>query len=233
MADQVKVLITCSSGLTSTMLATRVNRLAKERGLELLCDSMPTRRAMHELGEFDVVLLSPGAKGFERDFTEHADGAAVAMIPMVSYGRLQADKVVAQTLELLPAERRDVAEGREVTAGQTASTASSSSGMRELIVCCGGGFSSSVLCEKVEEEIERRNLHINVHWRSVVQLENDPVEADCVLIAPQVSPSLERVRENAGDVPVALMDMHDYGTMDARAIVNQALLLMAEHDLSR
>ena len=250
MSKTVNVLIACQSGLTSTMIATRANRAMGERGLNLLVDSMPIRRAQAKLEGFDAVLLSPGIKHWESELASIDPTARIGIIPMRAYGRMDAPAVIDQALELMDEGRRAVAEGREPESapaepspvpdagperGPGAQTAPSTSAdsARKLVLCCGGGFSSSLLSERVQEEVERRSLDIEVEWRSLSQLENDPVEADCVLIAPQVSPSIDRVRENARDVPVALMGMREYGSMDAAAIVDRALVLIAERALSR
>ncbi len=233
MAEDAKIIIICPSGLTSAMLATRMNKRAKERGLQIVTDSMPLRRGQGALSDYDVVLLSPGAASFEREFKELAPEVAISPLSMMVYGRLEADRALDQALNLMPLATRNRAEAvDEALEARAAATASGAP--RKLIVCCAGGMSSSLLSQKVQDEIRARNLNIEVGWTSVHKLEFEPVEADCILVGPQVSPIVPRLREVYGDAtPVALMSMRDYGTMDAKAIVNQALLLMAEHDLSR
>lgn len=233
MQDDATILIICPSGLTSAMLATRMNNRAKERGLRLVTDSMPLRRGQGALQDYGVVLLSPGCASFEREFRELAPEVAVAPLPMMVYGRMEADKALDQALELMPLALRNRAEDVEEPLAERAA-ATASGAPKRLIVCCAGGMSSSLLSQKVQDEIAARNLNIEVGWTSVHKLEFEPVEADCILVGPQVSPIVPRLQEVYGDAtPVALMAMQDYGTMNAKAIVNQALLLMAEHDLAR
>ncbi len=233
MSDDATVIIICPSGLTSAMLATRMNKRAKERGLEVVTDSMPLRRGQGALENYDVVLLSPGCASFEREFKEIAPEVAVSPLSRMVYGRMEADKALDQALALMPLATRNRAENVDESIAERA-TATASGAPKKLIVCCAGGMSSSLLSQKVKDEITARNLNIEVGWTSVHKLEFEPVEADCILVGPQVSPIAARLKEVYGDTtPVALMSMRDYGTMDAPAIVNQALLLMAEHDLSR
>ena len=233
MAEDAKIIIICPSGLTSAMLATRMNKRAKERGLKIVTDSMPLRRGQGALQNYDVVLLSPGAASFEREFKELAPEVAVSPLSMMVYGRMEADQALDQALALMPLATRNRAEGVDEALAQRA-TATASGAPKRLIVCCAGGMSSSLLSTKSQDEITARNLNIEVGWTSVHKVELEPVEADCILVGPQVSPIMPRLKEVYGaSTPVALMSMKDYGTMDAKAIVNQALLLMAEHDLAR
>ena len=47
-------------------------------------------------------------------------------------------------------------------------------------------------------------------------------EADVILIGPQIRYELENVKLLAGDVPVAAIDMRDYGMMNGPKVLDQA-----------
>lgn len=51
-------------------------------------------------------------------------------------------------------------------------------------------------------------------------------EADIVLLGPQVRYQKSQVESMAGDVPVAVIDMRDYGTMNGEAVLEKALRLI-------
>ena len=49
---------------------------------------------------------------------------------------------------------------------------------------------------------------------------------DVILIGPQIRYELENVKSLAGDVPVAAIDMRDYGMMNGPKVLDQALALV-------
>ena len=46
--------------------------------------------------------------------------------------------------------------------------------------------------------------------------------ADCILLGPQIRFEKENICKIAGDVPVAVIDMKDYGRMNGEAVVQKA-----------
>ena len=65
------------------------------------------------------------------------------------------------------------------------------------------------------------------HWRLQRKIKNN--EVDVVLLGPQVrfqKPEIEAVAQ--GKMPVAVIEMKDYGTMNGQAVLEFAMKLLQE-----
>ena len=100
--------------------------------------------------------------------------------------------------------------------------------MYRVLVCCGGGMSSSLLMAKTREAIESHGLadELSVDFYPLQLALARMGECDCVLVAPQVGYAIDRIREAAGDVPCAVIPPEPYGMMDGERILEIARALL-------
>lgn len=97
---------------------------------------------------------------------------------------------------------------------------------KRIILTCAGGFSTSMLVEKMKEEISNRGLDFTIDACGEGILESY-LPADVVLIGPQLSHAENDVKEKVGpDVPVSVIDMLDYGMMNGENVLNLAIEMM-------
>lgn len=97
----------------------------------------------------------------------------------------------------------------------------------KLLVCCASGMSSSLLVQKMREEVVKQKLDgIKIGSCSRDQLEKYLNEADVVLIAPQLHFFEQEINELASlyQTRVINISMDDYGTLNAENIIYEALM---------
>ncbi|MDD7794220.1 PTS sugar transporter subunit IIB [Clostridium sp. 'White wine YQ'] len=100
--------------------------------------------------------------------------------------------------------------------------------MVNILLVCAGGMSSSILAFRMKEAAKERQLDISVNAFSEFQIEKHLENIDVVLVGPQIRFKIKQI-ENVcinKEIPVAIMDMFDYGRMRADKLIDQALDLV-------
>lgn len=105
--------------------------------------------------------------------------------------------------------------------------------MKNIVLVCSAGMSTSLLVTKMEKAAMARGDEIRVTAIPSNQLEAVIDQFDLVLMGPQVRfqrAAIEKIVEGrtGGPVPVAVVDMADYGRMDGEAVYSFALKLLGE-----
>lgn len=98
-----------------------------------------------------------------------------------------------------------------------------------IFLVCAGGMSTSLIAQAMEKEASQSNVDCKVEAISISLLPSRIEAASCVLVAPQVRHRLKNIEEIAqkANKPVALIDTAAYGRIDGKAVLNQALGLIA------
>lgn len=94
--------------------------------------------------------------------------------------------------------------------------------MKNILLVCNAGMSTSMLVKKMQLSAEERSIEA----KSLTEAKKNLQEVDVILIGPQIRYELENVKSLAGDVPVAAIDMRDYGMMNGPKVLDQALALV-------
>ena len=104
--------------------------------------------------------------------------------------------------------------------------------MKKIRLVCCAGMSTSMIVRKMEEEIRKQDLDVEVSATSVNAALDEATagkfDADVVLVGPQMRFALKNIQEKVGDIPVKDIDMRMYGLMDAKGILQMGLDLMEE-----
>lgn len=95
--------------------------------------------------------------------------------------------------------------------------------MKRIILFCSGGMSSSLLIQKIENAAKARNFECEVTAYGYTSATDKGVEADVILLAPQVRFAAEEIRAKLTGIPVLVIEMMDYGTMNGEHILTQIL----------
>lgn len=93
---------------------------------------------------------------------------------------------------------------------------------------CAAGMSTSLLVNKMNDAAKEKGIEIEIFALPVSECESVANEVDIVLLGPQVryqKPQVDKIID--GRVPVEVIDMRDYGTMNGMAVLEKALSLMA------
>lgn len=101
--------------------------------------------------------------------------------------------------------------------------------MKKIMLCCAAGMSTSMLVQKMRAEAAKRSMDVEIEAFPVAEIENQLHHADVVLLGPQVQFELQRLTElsTPRGLPVAMIDMMDYGTMRGDRVLDKAIQLMA------
>ena len=96
--------------------------------------------------------------------------------------------------------------------------------MKKILLVCAGGMSTSILANKMKVAAKEKGLAIEVDALGVLQCESVIDTVDIVLIGPQVRYQKPQVDELVnGRVPVEVIDMKLYGTMNGKAVLEGVL----------
>lgn len=87
-----------------------------------------------------------------------------------------------------------------------------------------------MLVQKMKKEVKASSLDLEVAAYPLAEANNRVDEADIILLGPQVGFEKAKMEKKvAGRVPVDVINMRDYGTMNAKKVLSAAIKKMEEH----
>lgn len=97
--------------------------------------------------------------------------------------------------------------------------------MIKIKLFCAAGFSTSMLVEKMLEVAKEQNLEVDIQAHSHANLRDYINDTDVALLGPQVGYALAKAKEVCDPVglPVEVIPMVDYGTMNGQEVLQFAL----------
>ncbi|MFN2745500.1 PTS sugar transporter subunit IIB [Bacillus sp. z60-18] len=98
--------------------------------------------------------------------------------------------------------------------------------MKKIVLVCAAGMSTSLLVSRMKQHAEVLKEEVDIIALPVSEAGSAAASADIVLLGPQVRYQKSQVESIAGDIPVRVIDMRDYGTMDGKAVLEKALALI-------
>lgn len=99
--------------------------------------------------------------------------------------------------------------------------------MKRIMLVCSAGMSTSLLVTKMEQAAKEIGEEIEIFAVAESDSKNQK-EVDLVLLGPQVRFLLAQMQKSFGakGTPVAVIDSMLYGTMNGKAVLENALQLM-------
>ncbi|GCF95479.1 PTS sugar transporter subunit IIB [Enterococcus florum] len=98
-----------------------------------------------------------------------------------------------------------------------------------ILLVCNAGMSTSLLIEKIEKAGVDQAIETSVDARPVDDVKNHLKEKDVILLGPQVRFKEKQIKALVADeIPVAVIDMSAYGTMNGEKVLQQAISLIKE-----
>lgn len=100
--------------------------------------------------------------------------------------------------------------------------------MKKIFLCCAAGMSTSMLVEKMKQSAASRDIAVEITAVAVSDFEHIVTDADVILLGPQVKFQLQNLTKAAAPhgVPVAAIDMMQYGSMQGDKVLDHALSLL-------
>lgn len=96
-----------------------------------------------------------------------------------------------------------------------------------ICLICNVGMSTSVIVKNMREAALERKLEANIEAYSVEALDEIKDVADVILIGPQIRHMFLEIKHTVNGVcPVGVISMRDFGTINAKNILDQALSLI-------
>ena len=101
---------------------------------------------------------------------------------------------------------------------------------KKILLSCAGGFSTSLLVNKMKEAAKAEGKEYEIKAVAAAQVE-DIIEKDapdCILIGPQIKYMEDQLKADASkhDIPLEAIGMQDYGTMNGKNVISQAERLL-------
>ena len=96
--------------------------------------------------------------------------------------------------------------------------------MKKILLICNAGMSTSMLVKKMQESAQ----DLEVEAQSLTEAKKHLEDYQVILLGPQIRYELANVTAAANGLPVAAIDMRDYGMMNGPKVLAQALELLGD-----
>ncbi len=101
--------------------------------------------------------------------------------------------------------------------------------MKNILLVCNAGMSTSMLVQKMQAAAKEQGLEVGIEAKSVTEAAKVIDNVDVLLLGPQVGYQKGEMETlAAGRIPVEVIDMRDYGTMNGKKVLAHALELIGE-----
>ena len=103
-----------------------------------------------------------------------------------------------------------------------------------IYLVCNAGMSTSILVQKMQEEVKKQNLDVHIEAFSVEVLDQEKIDsANVILLGPQIRHMLDDVKNQVGGkCPVEVIDMRDYGMIRGDKVLKKAIKLIVKRSQS-
>ena len=99
--------------------------------------------------------------------------------------------------------------------------------MIHIMLCCASGMSTSLLVEKMIKAASEQGIEADIWAVGANEVKANAAKADIILLGPQVRYAGNiKIEAEAPGVPVAHIDMKDYGMMNGNKVLDTALKLI-------
>lgn len=99
-----------------------------------------------------------------------------------------------------------------------------------ILLCCAGGMSTSLIVKKMQDAATEMGVEAKIWAIGEAQIVENLVNADVLLLGPQIRFKLNDFKKLAQDkhVPVEVISMIDYGRINGENILEQAMKLITQ-----
>lgn len=102
-----RILLACSSGMSTSLLVSRMKEAAAARGVDVDIWAVSQDKAATEMRKADVLLVGPQMRFLIKKLSQEgaAMGIPIEAIDPIAYGRVDGEAVLEKALELIKRER--------------------------------------------------------------------------------------------------------------------------------
>jgi len=99
--------------------------------------------------------------------------------------------------------------------------------MKKILLACSGGYSTSMLVERMKTAAKQRDLVVEIDAVAESAIEKEINNVSIIMLGPQIGHAISDISKKYGHlVPVAVIEMRDYGMMNGENVLNKALELV-------
>lgn len=96
--------------------------------------------------------------------------------------------------------------------------------MKNILLVCAAGMSTSLLVNKMKEAAKVQGVDVTINALPVAECQSVIDTVDVVLLGPQVRFQKNQIEKYTnGRIPVEVIDIRLYGTMNGKAVLEGAL----------
>lgn len=92
---------------------------------------------------------------------------------------------------------------------------------KKIVMLCANGFTTTMLRNKIREEIEKAGLDYTVDAYPLTEIETVAVDADMILLGPQVRFQYSKTKAKYANIPVEMIDSQALAFADGKKILKQ------------
>ncbi|AYV68609.1 MULTISPECIES: PTS sugar transporter subunit IIB [Niallia] len=98
-----RILLACSSGMSTSLLVSKMKDAAKEKGIEAEIWAVAQDKAQTDMERADVLLIGPQMRFLKKKLATQAEAVGIPLdvIDPVAYGRIDGLAVLNKALELI------------------------------------------------------------------------------------------------------------------------------------
>ncbi|MCD8129840.1 MAG: PTS sugar transporter subunit IIB [Lachnospiraceae bacterium] len=100
--------------------------------------------------------------------------------------------------------------------------------MKKIVLLCAQGMSTGVMVNRMRAAAKEEGYECTINAYPKAQAAEVGVDADCILLGPQVRFEKADIQEAVPNVPVDIIDMKTYGRLDGVKALDQAKKLMTD-----
>lgn len=93
--------------------------------------------------------------------------------------------------------------------------------MVKVALFCAVGMSTSLLVNKIREAAKAEGFECEINAHALGKVQEEGPKADVILLGPQVRHNLQTIKTQCPNVPVEVIDMIAYGTLDGKKVIGQ------------
>lgn len=99
----MKILLACSSGMSTSLLVKKMKEAAEKKGIDCEIWAVSQDKAQEEMKKADILLLGPQMRFLKYKLEETAKeiGIPVDVIEPIAYGRCDGEAVLDRVIEML------------------------------------------------------------------------------------------------------------------------------------
>lgn len=95
--------------------------------------------------------------------------------------------------------------------------------MKKILLICSTGMTSAFLVEKMKKVVQEKAIPVEIAATSDALSDEFIGKVNAVMLGPQVKYLLEKVKERFSTVPVDVIKIDDYSTLNVEKVLKRAL----------